>query len=178
MNKLYRWTDINWVLAYLKDRAWNYINLTNDSKFAWDYWELVCEFEVQDWIKLIEENINIRKDDVQEYDKIISEKNIDWYSWNIWDWVYHYRINSKYLKLINITYIWDYKQNIANFCKFNRKYAWLSQETLATKIWTKKPNISKYEHWINIPDIRRLVSFVTLKDISQEIKIDWGRVRF
>lgn len=177
MNKLYRWTDINWILDFLKNKI-EFVNLTNSFAFAWDYWDIICEFEIEDNLNLIKENIKDRKENIKEYDKLIIENNIDWYLWDIGDWVYHYRIKSDKIKLINISYIWEYKNSLANFCILNRKYAWLSQEKLASKLGTKKPNISKYEHWINVPDIKRLASFTSLNSVNQSIDIDWRNIVF
>lgn len=178
MINLYRGSDIKWIISYLNWGSWQYINLTNELEFAKDYWEIVCEFEVSWDVNIIEEVIDDRKDDVKEYDDIMNIQEIGWYKWNIWEWVYHYRINKKHLKLVNIIYTWDLKQNIANLCLLNRKYQWISQEELATQLGTKKANISKYEHWKNIPDISRITKFIFIKDYSQQMIINNMGVTF
>ncbi len=179
MNKIiYKWVTINWILSYLKWNIQWYSNFVNNLNFAKDYWEIICEFEIKNKLVLLEENIESRLDDVSKYDEILNKNKKDWISWDIWNWIFHYRLDLKYLKIKNIIYSSFYKQNLANYFLLNRKYRNLSQERLASLLGTKKANISKYENSKNIPEIKRLIEILAPIKIPQIIDFEGKKLSF
>ena len=176
-NKLYRWYNKNNLKELVCVLKWEIkwiSNYTNSLSFSSWYWSIVWEYKILNNIKIIKKDINNRKALIEDYDKIIYSKWIDWYKWLISKKnIYHFRIKNISLKLIKIHYINnDSFSSLASAFFLNRKYLWKTQVELWKIKNINRVKISEYEWWKKTPTIERTLELISDIPINQNIYIN------
>lgn len=157
--KLFRWTDPDWLAAYMRWEIKTPANLTDSYEFSLDYGSVVCEFEYN-WSNLIKESVFERSDDVSSYDqKIMSDSSIDGFEWDIGKNKKHFRIKSEKLKLIRIHFHAPIAESFSELVKSNRKYVGLTQKEFAKRTHVSQAKIAEYENARRVPEISKIRIF-------------------
>ncbi len=168
--RIYRWINRSYMKKINNKSLDNYVNSIWEASLYGE--NIVLEYEYDySTPNVIEWEISNREDNVNTYDKVVANSNINWYRWYIGWWMYHYRIKNDIPKLKKIHYISDdLKYNISNLVEITRLYLWLSQKEFSLKLWLKQSKISEYENWKRELAMDMIIKIAWLIDIEQCVK--------
>ncbi len=176
--KLYRWINKENTVNNINEDI--YLNFTDNFEFAKNYGDIILEYKFGHDLKIQDENIKNRFYDISLYDKKINNMCIDGYKWKISkNWIFHYRLNTKNLKLSQIYYVSeDLNTDIANITYINRKILWLKQSDFWKKLNIPRVKISEYENKVRTPSLERITELTSLVKIKQILKLDNTMIQF
>ena len=135
-------------------------NLTNSYAFALEYGSVVCEFETEDELITIKEDVRERKEDVTGYDRMLLETDkVDGMEWDIGKNLAHFRLKPEKLRLTRIHFEAPAAEAFGEMVMTNRKYAGLTQREFADETHVTQPKVSEYESFRREPEIQSVRKF-------------------